>query len=227
MLTLCLYVCSARYSTTQSTPLEEEWFRRANIPDDVNKFEAEVSSTTSTKGTTTKPTTETRVTSKATTMPPRTTTTTTLKPKVVSSNSSELSLAEKSRLSILKKVQRKESLNSGSVTTKPPVLMQVTERMQTVVMVEPPGSLVQRLRARELSDDSPERVARAKRLMRHKLLSSAKSIHDLTDNWDDTVCEYIDVSLLNRAADKPSDLSRKIGLAYVVIRSCDLLFNLQ
>ncbi|XP_038216579.1 uncharacterized protein LOC119835682 [Zerene cesonia] len=208
----------ARYSTTQRTPQVEEWFRRANIPDE-NKYDTKVSSTTSTAVTTTKSTTKTKVTPKVTTKSPQTTKTTTLKPNVVSSNSSELSLAEKSRLSILKKVQRKESLKSGSGTTKPPVLMQVTERMQTVVMVEPPGSLVERLRARELSNDSPGRVAKAKRLMRHKLLSNAKSIHDLTDNWDDMICEYIDVSLLSKANGVPFNLSYKMALACLLIRS--------
>ncbi|XP_050684198.1 uncharacterized protein LOC126979056 [Leptidea sinapis] len=120
--------------------------------------------------------------------------------KGIVSGSSELSLAEKSKLSILKKAQRKEILPNVTITTKPPVLMLVTQRMQTMVMVEPPQSKVERLRPREISEDTPERIARAKKLMRHKLLSNAKNIHELINNWDDMVCDYIDVSLLNEAA---------------------------
>ncbi|CAK1554047.1 unnamed protein product [Leptosia nina] len=165
----------------------ESWYRRANVPDvplEVIKLPSSSKSTYPSSTITTKSTT--------TSKPIISITGSTVSNK----NTSELSLAEKSRLSILKKAKKKEGAMSGSVTTKPPVLMQVTDRMQTLVMVEPPGSQLQRMQAREISDDSPDRIARAKRLMRHKLLSNAKNIHELTDNWDELVCDYIDVSLL-------------------------------
>ncbi|XP_069364899.1 uncharacterized protein [Maniola hyperantus] len=111
------------------------------------------------------------------------------------SNSTDLSLAEKSRLSILKKSQRKDELKNVSLTSKPPVLLQVTKRMHTLVMVEPPQDV--RLRAREVVDDSPERIARAKKLMRRKLLAGARSVHDIAEHWDDVVCDYIEVALLD------------------------------
>lgn len=111
-----------------------------------------------------------------------------------------LSFAEKSRLSILKKAQRKESSRNETSTRKPPVLLQVTNKMQTVVMVEPPTAMEPWARAREVSGDTPERLDKVKRLMRHKLVANAKSIQDLTENWDDMICDYVDVSLLDSAA---------------------------
>lgn len=131
------------------------------------------------------------------------------------SNGSNMSLAEKSRLSILKS-QKKDSVRN--TTTKPPVLMQVTQKMQTMVVVEPNDKV--QLRAREVFEDSPDRVANAKKLMRHKLVSGARSIQELTDNWDEMICDYIDVSLLdNRGA--CSDLN--IVFKYVLL-CCNLLF---
>lgn len=116
-------------------------------------------------------------------------------------NASELSLAEKSRLSILKKDQRKEGQHVEPPTKKPPVLLQVTKHLPTVVMVEPPSSMAPWMRAREFREDSPERLLKVKKLMRHKLVAEAKNIQELTDKWDDMVCDYIDMSLLeNRAA---------------------------
>lgn len=56
------------------------------------------------------------------------------------------------------------------------------------------------MRAHELSEDSPDRIDRVKKLMRHKLVAEARSIHDLTDKWDDLVCDYIDVSMLDSGA---------------------------
>ncbi|XP_004924933.2 uncharacterized protein LOC101742534 [Bombyx mori] len=127
------------------------------------------------------------------------TTTLTLNMTKSNNSSQELSLAEKSRLSILKKAQRKESIKIGSSTKKPPVLLQVTVKIPTVVMVEPPSSEVILPRAREFSEDTPERLNRAKHLMRKKLIARAKNIQDLTDNWDEVVCDYIDVALLDCA----------------------------
>lgn len=115
------------------------------------------------------------------------------------SNASKLSLAEKSRLSILKS-QKKDSVKNGTWTTKPPVLMHVTQKMQTMVVVEPNDKV--QLRAREVFEDSPERVVKAKKLMRHKLVSGARSIQELTDNWDEMICDYIDVSLLDNSGSR-------------------------
>lgn len=111
-------------------------------------------------------------------------------------STAEASLAEKSRLSILRKAQRKDEVRNATWTTKPPVLMQVTRRMRTMVMVEPADES----HAREVSQDSPERLERAKHLMRRKLVAGARNVHELTDNWDELVCDYIDVSLLDGAA---------------------------
>lgn len=164
-------VSSTRASTTSTTP-----------------------ATTTTTATTTITTTSPSKTTKSTTL---STTTTTEKPV----NASELSLAEKSRLSILKKDQRKEGQHVDPPTNKPPVLLQVTKQLPTVVMVEPPSSMSPWMRAREFREDSPQRLEKVKKLMRHKLVAEAKSIHELTDKWDDMVCDYIDMSLLeNRAA---------------------------
>ncbi|XP_045783724.1 uncharacterized protein LOC123879884 [Maniola jurtina] len=110
-------------------------------------------------------------------------------------NSTELSLAEKSRLSTLKKSQRKDEVKNVSLTSKPPALLQVTRWLQTLVMAEPAQHV--RSRAREVLDDSPERLARAKKLMRQKLFAGTRSVHDITDNWDEMVCDYIDISLLD------------------------------
>lgn len=134
------------------------------------------------------------------TRPPITTTTTTeaaITKSTTPNITNELSLAEKSRLSILKKAQRKESLHLDSPTKKPPVLLQVTKKLPTVVMVEPPSSQQPWMRAREVFNDSPERLEKVKQLMRHKLVANAKNIHELTDNWDDLVCDYVDMSLLD------------------------------
>ncbi|XP_023937456.2 uncharacterized protein LOC112045503 [Bicyclus anynana] len=109
----------------------------------------------------------------------------------IMSNTTELSLAEKSRLSILKKVNRKNEIKDVGLTTKPPVLMQVTQQLHTLVMVEPVSL------GAPVVEDTPERIAKAKKLMRQKLMAGARSIHDLTDNWDEMVCDYIDVSLLD------------------------------
>uniref|UniRef100_A0A2A4JQZ7 Uncharacterized protein n=1 Tax=Heliothis virescens TaxID=7102 RepID=A0A2A4JQZ7_HELVI len=153
--------------------------------------------------TTTTPSTTTRARTTTTTTPTTTTTTTkTTRITTVSTttvNGTALSLAEKSRLSILKKDQRKEGQHIDPPTKKPPVLLQVTKHLPTVVMVEPPTSGVPWMRARELSEDSPERLDKVKRLMRQKLMSDAKSIRDLTDNWDEMVCDYVDVALLDSA----------------------------
>ncbi|CAH4039028.1 unnamed protein product [Pieris brassicae] len=132
----------------------ENWFRRANIPE-ASGERATLSESTSSllQNTTTSAVTTTLSTVNRS-----------LKTTVHLQNSSDLSLAEKSRLSILKKAQRKESIGGNTLTTKPPVLMQVTDRLQTVVMVESPGSHLQRMQAREISDDSPDRIARAKQV---------------------------------------------------------------
>lgn len=82
-------------------------------------------------------------------------------------------------------------------TQKPPVLLQVTHMMPTVVMVEPPSSEHPWLRMHDLSEDSPERLEKVKKMMRHKLVKEAKSIHELTNNWDEMVCDYVDVALLD------------------------------
>lgn len=95
----------------------------------------------------------------------------------------------------MKKAMRKEALDGGSTTKKPPVLLQVKDKVPTVVMVEPPSS-EPFLRARAVYADSPARVDAVKRLMRSKLVASAKNIHDLTDNWDDLVCDYVDMALV-------------------------------
>ncbi|CAH0716701.1 unnamed protein product, partial [Brenthis ino] len=135
------------------------------------------------------------------------------------SNITHLSLAEKSRLSILRKSLKKESVRNVTWTTKPPVLMQVTPKMQTIVMVEPHNEI--QMRAREIFEDSSERVAKAKKLMRHKLVSGARSIQDLTNNWDEIVCDYIDVSLLeNRCACFDSNI---IFISVLLICDCLLL----
>ncbi|KAJ8737261.1 hypothetical protein PYW07_000532 [Mythimna separata] len=118
-------------------------------------------------------------------------------PTTTTANATALSLAEKSRLSILKKDQRKKGQHMDAPTLKPPVLLQVTHVLPTVVMVEPPSSAHPWLRMRELSEDSPERIEKVKKMMRHKLVADAKSIHDLTNNWDEMVCDYVDVALLD------------------------------
>ncbi|XP_064076466.1 uncharacterized protein LOC135194657 [Vanessa tameamea] len=134
----------------------------------------------------------------------------------ISMSSTDLSLAEKSRLSILKKAQRKDNLGNITRTTKPPVLMQVTQQMNTLVMVEHPKKDVL-FRARAVFDDSPERIARAKTLMRRKLVSGARRIEDLIDNWDEMVCDYIDVSLLDNGDVHHVSFDLKIILLSVII----------
>lgn len=179
------FVCSASTSMTESPEMrhfDDLIHRRANIPKKIvqNDVRSAKSLTLSSPST---------IRSSLAFIVTRTSTTSTPK------SSTELSLAEKSRQSILKKAQRKESLKNVTWTTKPPVLMHVTKKMHTLVMVEP-QKLEPEFRARAVFDDSPERLARAKRLMRRKLVSGARSIQELIDNWDEMVCDYIDVSLL-------------------------------
>ncbi|XP_063634119.1 uncharacterized protein LOC134804799 [Cydia splendana] len=110
----------------------------------------------------------------------------------------QLSIAEMSQLSIMKKAQRRDSAKDEMLKDKPPVLLQVTERLQTVVMVEPPPVTQEPwLRARDIAEDSPERIARVKRFMRNKLVANARNISELMENWDDTVCDYVDIALLD------------------------------
>lgn len=119
----------------------------------------------------------------------------------------ELSMAEKSRLSIMKKAQKKEFAKVEE-TKNPPVLMKVTQRdMNTVVMVEPAQRALPDVPGHENSepnveifDDSPEIIRKVKNLMRQNFIKSARSLNDITDNWDDTVCDYIDVSLLTESS---------------------------
>ncbi|KAJ2954566.1 hypothetical protein O0L34_g2853 [Tuta absoluta] len=117
----------------------------------------------------------------------------------ISISTTEMSLAEKSRLSILKKAQRKEMLKE-SATKKPPVLLQVTNRRHTLVMVEPVTRLPPWKDVNEIISDSPENIVKVKRLMRKKLVQNAKDIHELSENWDDLVCDYVDMSLLDQPA---------------------------
>lgn len=93
--------------------------------------------------------------------------------------------------------------------------------MPTVVMVEPPTSVHPWLRVRELSDDTPERLEKVKKMMRHKLVAEAKSIHDLTNNWDDMVCDYIDVALIDGEA--RAGAGAMAALACGVIHVCVML----
>lgn len=150
------------------------------------------------------------------------TTNTTTQASTTKNETADLSLAEKSRLSILKKAQRKEGMNFHA-TEKPPVLLQVTSYMPTVVMVEPPSSTVPWLRSKELEEDSPARIELVKRLMRHKLVAEAKSIHDLTDNWDEMICDYIDMSILDSAA---TILSPNMHLSVLCLLLCVFVFSL-
>lgn len=188
-------MCSARTapSSRRKTTLEQYGvmpLRRANAlaPFPEPDFEE----------TTTETTTSTATTSTTTTAA---STTTTKSEEIPIEDIKALSLAEKSRLSILKKAQRKESSRNETTTKKPPVLLQVTNKMQTVIMVEPPTSMEPWVRAREVAEDTPERLDMVKRLMRHKLVANAKSMQDLTENWDEMVCDYVDLSLLDSAAD--------------------------
>lgn len=122
------------------------------------------------------------------------------RPLSTSNSSSVMSLAEKSRLSILKKALLKESLMDKS-TVKPPVLLQVSQQMNTMVMVEPSKPVNMQLVGNlgRSFTDSPERLARVKRLMRRKLVAGARSIQELTDKWDEMICDYVDVSQLDGA----------------------------
>ncbi|XP_063373313.1 uncharacterized protein LOC134661256 [Cydia amplana] len=114
--------------------------------------------------------------------------------------SKQLSLAEMSQLSIMKKAQRRDSVKDEILKDKPPVLLQVTERLQTVVMVEPPPVTQEPwLRARDIAEESPERIAKVKRFMRNKLVANARNISELMENWDDTVCDYVDIALLDES----------------------------
>ncbi|XP_013161872.1 PREDICTED: uncharacterized protein LOC106113585 [Papilio xuthus] len=116
-------------------------------------------------------------------------------------NISELSLAEKSRLSILKKAQLKDGDVEKSLTAKPPVLLQVSQKMQTMVMLEPQNKAANvELKSKLgnlISEDTPQRLARAKKIMRRRLVAGARNIHDLTDNWDELVCDYLDMAELD------------------------------
>ncbi|XP_050360430.1 uncharacterized protein LOC126780205 [Nymphalis io] len=155
---------------TSTRQLQDFSYRRANIPEKLkNEFVTEAMPTYSIS---TQNLDETTLQKATSTEAP------------ISMGSTDLSLAEKSRLSILKKAQKKESLGNITRTTKPPVLMQVTQQMHTMVMVEHPKKDVL-FRARAVFDDSPERIARAKTLMRRKLVSGARRIEDLIDNWDE------------------------------------------
>lgn len=88
-------------------------------------------------------------------------------------------------------------MHKDMLSQKPPVLLQVTNKMLTVVVVEPPTSAVPWMRASILVHDTPERLERAKMLMRNKLVARARNIQELTDNWDEVICDYIDTSLLD------------------------------
>ncbi|XP_072931439.1 uncharacterized protein [Epargyreus clarus] len=199
---------SVRTSEAQSTrSLQPRLYRRASSPAVITGNTNDVS---------------THMASTSQTYSLKTSSSTAITNKTVE-NSTELSLAEKSRLSILKKAQRKENPRNVSSTTKPPVLMQVTHKMQTVVVVEPKPAAVA-LRAREVSEDSPARLKRARRLMRHKLVAGARSIHDLTDNWDEMVCDYIDVALLDADAAFFIELDNFIVTFVLLIWSLFIIF---
>lgn len=131
--------------------------------------------------------------------------TTTTASKIVQDKDSKLSLAQKSKLSILKSLKKESSINQ--TTTKPPVLLQVTKKTYTVVMVEPPTAPNPMLGVRLVSNDSPGMLERVKRLMRQKLLSNSKSLRELTENWDSMICDYIDTSLLTEDHPVPNYLS--------------------
>lgn len=142
----------------------------------------------------------------------------------LSESTPALSIAEKSRLSILKKAEKKESIN-GEPSKKPPVLLQVTSNLPTIVMVEPPTEVDPSMRANDFSNESPEKLEKVKSLMRHKLVSGAKSIQDLMDNWDDMVCDYVDVSFLDAAsAAAVSGHNKSLALLCV---TCAIVFLLQ
>ncbi|XP_021194696.2 DNA ligase 1 [Helicoverpa armigera] len=175
-----------------------------------------MSTTPETTTTTTPPTTTTTTTTTSTTSTTSVSTTTV--------NATALSLAEKSRLSILKKDQRKEGQHVEPHSKKPPVLLQVTRHMPTVVMVEPPSSELPWMRAKELSEDSPERLEKVKKMMRQKLVADAKSIHDLTDHWDDMVCDYVDVGLLDDAAHRPRPTRTAHACTLAAIACAVMLF---
>ncbi|XP_053624615.1 uncharacterized protein LOC128683236 [Plodia interpunctella] len=160
-------------------------------------------STTTTTRTTTKTITKTNATrtTTTTTTPTKTTVvTTSSEPTLTPGAGDELSLAEKSRLSILKKVGQKERQKGGPLTTKPPVLLQVTNNLPTVVLVEKTTSGDPWLRAREVQDESPENLSRVRALMRSKLVANAKDIRELAEDWDQMVCDYVDVGLLENKA---------------------------
>ncbi|CAH0703647.1 unnamed protein product [Spodoptera exigua] len=172
------------------------------------------SATTTTTSTTTRITTTTVITT--------TSSSTTI-------NNTVLSLAEKSRLSIMKKDQRKEGLHIDPTTKKPPVLLQVTRYVPTVVMVEPPSSVIPWMRASEVFDDDPVRINRVKKLMRHKLVSNSKNIHELTDNWDEQVCDYVDTSLIDSGASalqfqRTHRACTLLALACTILNSCSMLY---
>ncbi|CAH2208188.1 jg4268 [Pararge aegeria aegeria] len=136
-------------STTEvrsGSPVQEFPYRRANLPQTTTGASTETSSTTARLGVGSK---LTSVNDGASQSVP---------------NSTDLSLAEKSRLSILKKAQRKDDIKNVALTSKPPVLMQVTRRMNTLAMVEPAQKDVI-LSAREVFDESPDRIGKAKKLM--------------------------------------------------------------
>lgn len=117
----------------------------------------------------------------------------------------ELSIAEKSRLSILKKSQKKDSLKDMSMT-KPAVLRQVTlattgpgGRRAGAGMVNaamPCSTQRFALVEQQAESDSPELLSRVKSIMRQRLVARARSLRELTDDWDAVVCEYVDDALL-------------------------------
>ncbi|XP_073949739.1 uncharacterized protein [Choristoneura fumiferana] len=165
--------------------------RRKDIqPENTANFFEEITTTSTRITTTTAPETRPQVSTT-----PYTTTSTVTPVPIAANVPLEMSLAEKSRLSILRKSQKKESFREDS-RTKPPVLLQVAERMHTVVMVEPKKADDPWIKAYTNDEDSPEIIAQVKRIMKRKLIANAKSVRDLTDNWDDVICEYVDISQL-------------------------------
>lgn len=138
---------------------------------------------------------------------------------------SEMSMAEKSRLSILRKSKKKDRLKEFS-TKKPPVLLKVTSKINTVVMlesVEHSTSDSEELpSALEVSNDSKETLNTVKKLMRTKLVKNAKSMNDLIDNWDEMICDYIDVNLLKNEA----FVFLNIVCMTIIVPTVSMIFNL-
>ena len=218
-------MCSERAAPTPTSYLDMLWTNRRMVPLEGETKEPPPATVRvfSPRPKTPTPTTTTRRRRTTTTLTTPLVTSTTV--TTTTSNATALSLAEKSRLSILKKDARKKGQHVDASTAKPPVLLQVTQYVPTVVMVEPPSSVHPYLRVRELSDDSPARLERVKKLMRHKLVADAKSIHDLTSNWDEMVCDYIDTALLDKepqSAAPPRAPSTPLAL-YSFLQACLVL----